>query len=843
MKKKTVNRLLSCVLMTSMVLACLSGCGDKKSATGSASFGEVWSAPSTVKILQDDADYADKREAELNFNAVRNEQESQQLFITASKNIKDYDLITTDLKSDSTVFSKENITVYMEKFIPVTEKQYFGNVTTYVPDALLPMETAREAGELTVEKGQNAGMWVNVQIPKDAEAGVYTGTFTLKVDGAEVDIPVSLTVNDYTLPDTYSAATLFSWRYDRVAAGELDSSIEMMTYYYEYFLENGISLQSMPMEALTGEEMVACLDEYYDEITSFCILQEIGEVSGDVLASKEKFRDQILSVAAASTPERNYLSKAYIYTADEPDLTDEAVVAAFIIELTNVADALKACAAEIEADTTGKYDSLKQISNWKEYVEDMPLIVPISTKGATWIMENYETERGKQVLEVMNCICPVYSTFTKEWTPIWYELCEQYDMRMWWYGCSGPLAPGATYHIGDMNLLSARSISWIQRQRDIEGNLYWDAAAYTTEDSDRYNQYMNLYEEPYRISGAPAGDGFLVYPGAAYDIYGPVASMRLMSLRDGMEEYELLKAVEEQYDSLAEIYGEKFSTDACMNYFYHMLYDGEYAMTSDGQGGLVFDDLRAELINAAVAIQDGIDFAFSGSEAKDNIVEITCFAAEGTSITLNGEALTRAADGSYVYALDLTTNTNVEIQVVSSEGKEYSFNRFISMPVLQLHALSDESAVADATLSDGSTVQLATTTEYSTDGTALQFHVNGVITGKELVDASFKPFASINTANFTGIDNLSELATLQMDVYNPGETFEMAVRLYSGVSYVDAGTYTVVSGKNEIGIYLTNLSFSKLNETDRIAFEFVNSDDGTTPNNYQFYVDNIVGKN
>lgn len=843
MKKTTVNRLLSLLLITSMAIACAAGCGKKDSATADAGFGEVWSAPSTVKVLRDDSDYAEKGKAELHFNTVRNEQESQQLFITAKKDIKDYDLKVTDLKSDTAVFSKENITVYQEKFIPINEKQYFGSTTTYVPDALLPMKTAREAGELTVKKGQNAGMWVNVSIPKDAEPGVYTGTFTLDVDGKEMDIPVSVTVNDFTLPDNYSAATLFSWRYDRVAAGELDSSIEMMTYYYDYFLENGISLQSMPMEALTGEEMVACLDKYYDQLTSFCILQEIGDVSGDVLASREKFDDQILSVAAASTAERNYLNKAFIYTADEPNFYEDAVVTDFIRELSAVAEALKECAAEIEADTTGKYDEFKKIPDWKEYVVDMPLIVPISSKGSSWLMENYETEQGKQVLEVMNCICPVFSSFTKEWTPIWYELCEQYDLKLWWYGCSNPSAPASTYHIGDLSLLSARSISWIQRMRDIEGNLYWDAAAYTTEDSDYYNQYMNLYEEPYRITGAPAGDGFLAYPGKAYGIYGPVASMRLMSLRDGMEEYELLKAVEEQYDSLAAVYGEKFSTDACMKYFYHMLYDGEYAMTKDGQNGLVFDDLRAELIQAAVAIKDEVQFAFSGSEPKDNVINMTCFAAEGTKITLNGEELIREADGSYAYALDLTKNTSVEIQVASKDGTEYTYKRFIGMPVLQLHALSDEAAVADAVVSEGSTVELATTAEHSTDGTALHFNVNGVLTGDELEDATFVPSASISTTNFDAVDKLSELTAIQMDVYNPGETFEMNLRLYSGASYVDAGTYTVTSGKNEISINITNLSFAKLDETDRIAFEFANSADGTTPNKYQFYVDNIVGQN
>lgn len=836
------KRVVSLGLAALMILSCLAGCKKEESGTKSAAFGEVWSVPSTVKV-QRDAEFADKREAELHFNTVRNEQESQQLFITAKKDIKAYDLKVTDLKNGDAVLSKENIAVYQEKYTLVSESQYFDGAATYMPDALIPMENAYEAGELTVKKGQNAGMWINIQIPKDAKAGVYTGTFTLDVDGTEVEIPVSVTVNDYTLPDTYSAATLFSWRYDRVAAGELDSSIDMMEHYYEYFLANGISLQSLPMSTLSGEEMVKVLDKYYDELTTFCILQEAGEISGNVLLSKEKFMDQILSLAAASTADRNYLSKAFIYTADEPDFTSIGVVNAFVEELTNVSAVLKECAAVIETDTSGEYDAFKKVANWKEFVEDVPMIVPVTVKGLGWIMEHPDDPKAKDVLGVMNCICPVFSCFTKEWTPKIYELCEQYDMKLWWYGCSVPAAPASNYHIGDENLLSARSISWLQRMYDIEGNLYWDAAAYTSEDSNYYNQYLDVFENPYRIVGAPAGDGFLTYPGAAYGLYGPIASMRLMSLRDGMEEYELLKAVEEQYDSLAGTYGEKFDTDACMKYFYHLLSDGEYAMTVDGENGLQFDELRAELIRAAVAIDSGVDFAFSGQTKENNVVEITCFAAEGTEITMNDAALTRAADGSYAYQLDLKEDTSVAITVVSKDGKEFTFNRFIGTPVLLLEALSDEEAVQAAKVSEGSKVQLETTSEYATDGTALHYHVNGVITGDELEDAIFAPFASISTATFEGISKLSELTAIQMNVYNPGETFEVAIRLYSGAAYADAGSYTIVSGKNEVNIGISNLNFTKLDEVDRIAFEFVNSDDGKTPNKYEFYLDNVVGKN
>lgn len=842
MRRGIEKRIISIGLAVLMIVSCAAGCGKKDTETKSAAFGEVWSAPSTVKILRDDVDYADKREAELTYNTVKNEYESQQLIITAKKDIKKYNLITTDLSGAAGIISKDNVEVYNEKYVPISEKQYFGGVETYAPDPLLPIDTAIEYGEATVKKGKNAALWVRVHIPKDTAAGEYTGTFTLEVDGSEMEIPVSVTVNDYTLPDDFSSKTLFSWRYDRVGAGEFDSSITMMTKYYDYFLDNGISLQSMPMEALTGEEMIAALEKYYDRITTFCILQEVGEISGDVVASKEIFKNQIFSIAAAATPEKNYFDKAMIYTADEPDFNDKAVVDGFVAELGTVAAVLKDCADEIAADNTGKYDNFKKVDNWREFVEDIPLIVPITVKGMTWIMENKDTADAKAVLDVMNCICPVYSCFTAEWTEEIYRLCDQYDMRLWWYGCVSPTAPASTYHIGDLNLLSARSITWLQLYRGIEGNLYWDAAAYTAEDTDLYNQYIDVYSHPYRIHGLPAGDGFLTYPGAPYGIDGPVTSMRLMSYRDGVEEYEMLKALINYYDSLSDVYGEKFVTEDCMNYFYNLLTDGEYSMMQDGQNGLVFDELRAQLIQNVVWINEGIDYALSTNEYKENMITVNCFAKEGSEVAFNDEQVPSDGNGCYMKEVDLTKTTEVVLSLKSAEGKTYEMTYQLGEPTLTLEGFADEKGASTVSVTDGSKATLVSGDKFASDGKGMLLEVNGVLTGNELDDAVFTPTVSIDTNDFAYIDSFDELSAIQFDIYNEGEECQTVLKFYSGSTNVDVGTYTLNKGKNTVTVSMSNISFSKLAETDRIVLSFENTADGVTPNHYQLYLDRTVGK-
>ena len=77
-----------------------------------------------------------------------------------------------------------------------------GNYLGYVPDALIPVESPKFSGGFTVEANKNQGVWFDLYLPKDAPAGTYTGTITVKSGSTTVKtVPVNLTVYGFTLPD------------------------------------------------------------------------------------------------------------------------------------------------------------------------------------------------------------------------------------------------------------------------------------------------------------------------------------------------------------------------------------------------------------------------------------------------------------------------------------------------------------------------------------------------------------------------------------------------------------------------------------------------------------------
>ena len=644
-------------------------------------YGQVWSAPSTVKIEQNDTTYSPKGAATLEFQAVRDEFENTQLIITAEEDITHFELKASDLVNGSNILSAENVEIYVEKYIPYDDHNGKG----MMPDALIPMSAAVSYGENTIKKSNNGALWVTIYVPKNTQAGTYSGKFLLVMDGADgrgkVDIPVSVTVYDYTLPQERNAKTLFSWRYDYTATGELNGSIEMMEYYYEFYQKYGISMQSLPMETMSGYELKEALKKYYDQLSTYTILSRVGDISTDLLYNEEIVREQILAIAELSAQqERNLFDKAMIYYQDEPDFENATIRSNVLRNLKVLRAMLERCVNIIATDTDGTYEEFKTLfpneQEWKNAILNIPNVIPFYTEE--WLLENENTEEGQDLLGYLNCLCLLYPKATDSKMSEFSKFCAKYDIDIWWYGMDAPEAPAPTYHIGDKNLLSARSVSWLQSKHDIKGNLYWDTAGYVIDD----NEFTNVYEHPYRSSvyDWAAGDGILSYPGAAYGIYGPLPSMRLMSIRDGMEEYEILENVKAKVKIG---FGTSNAVESAVSQFCDdVLCDDIIDMYLDGEHSLNFTSLRKQLIELACALDEGIGLVV-GSTTSSGLLDatktITYYAQEGATVTINGSTQNPISNCTYQYQYNSWFSSINDVRIIVNntvgETATYSFQK------------------------------------------------------------------------------------------------------------------------------------------------------------------------
>ena len=86
----------------------------------------------------------------------------------------------------------------------------------------------------------------------------------------------------------------------------------------------------------------------------------------------------------------------------------------------------------------------------------------------------------------------------------------------------------------------ARTMFWTSYMLDQTGWLYWREDYYGAVNTNTYAMRV-----PFSATGP--GDGILVYPGAIYGQIDPIPSIRLMNMRDGVEDYQLLCMIEQYY--------------------------------------------------------------------------------------------------------------------------------------------------------------------------------------------------------------------------------------------------------------------------------------------------------
>ncbi len=82
-----------------------------------------------------------------------------------------------------------------------------------------------------------------------------------------------------------------------------------------------------------------------------------------------------------------------------------------------------------------------------------------------------------------------------------------------------------------------RTMFWTSYLNDVTGFLYWHVSFYEAEGNNTYT-----LRTPFSKTGP--GDGILVYPGSAFNQLDPIPSIRLLNMRDGIEEYQLLTMLE-----------------------------------------------------------------------------------------------------------------------------------------------------------------------------------------------------------------------------------------------------------------------------------------------------------
>ena len=810
--------MLSTLLLSAYGLtACTTG-GETLVEYATLNDVEFWQTYSTEKVLQDRTDIYDdlKAPATVNISAIRGEEEATQIIMTTGdKPVSSYEASVSDLTSGENVLKKENITLYHQKYIEVGAAKEYYTTKGWYPDCLVPFENVKKVGENNIAANNNQGIYFSVEVPQEQPEGSYTGTLSVKIGGATKSIPVTVNVEHASIGVETHFLSCFQnkWKFPD---GELDNSNEMLDKYNRALFDYRVGASNLLFRNEHTDKEIQLYAEYACTYAKLPECNGYG-IPGDYMSMDNyeyhgrvftgKYHDPELKIKyllafAYEGLKQNVdpFEKAFIYGRDEPDLN-------------GVGDNIVQCDAFLIRHA--KEDAI-EILRADESIENQELLekmaesimgIPHVVTSSTFMDTTFDLEEEDMVY------CPEFQFIETQELRDKYRMSEENDL--WWYGCCNPDYPYPTYHIDD-TVISARLLSWMQADYNIQGNLYWATDYYSV---GSYGYLEDYYTGSAVRSTGTNGEGYIFYPGKKYGVDGPLPSVRLEQIRDGLEEAEMILALRETYAKISEQTGVAFTEDTFMRYLYDSMYSGTRVSTTNE----VFAQNRKTLIGLLNLAQSSAEVCVTSVQETVDGYSFEVYANEGVTLLSNGKEVTekRAVSGGYFYTVNVSLSKgekfNISVQVGDhTYGVEKSFGS--SMNLYDAKYIYDNEILSDRYVQLTQTLvsALAVNPNASADEQYIQLAFEDS-TSEDMQDLILKDDETIKSIN-------KKTDKLVIHLYNASET---TVSVAVGIKYGSETIFTPYStvelkpGMNTIEIsnlYAFNWSRFKYIERIKLAF-------------------------
>lgn len=557
--KKVLSMFLAAVMMTSIFAAC----GGEETPPVEESV-KLWYGYNTENFMQD-YEYPElmsSRDSTLRMYGIRGDVESVQLIITPKEDVANYSVEVDDLfNANGKKIGKSKIEVFSQWYVNVEGSYNTAAGNGMYPDALVPFKAMRKARLNTISAGMNQGLWFNITIPETADAGIYTGIATLKLDTESYAIPIELTVYDAVMPEEVHTHSCYRIEYNNMHKAEGTNTGDLAQAYYDFLIEK----RCMPM--LPSPTISEDYDAFVDWLVPYAENPKVSnyglpytettDANGNPIVSRErlmelftKMAEKNISLRQAGNENVDMFKKGLFYMGNLVDVPSgeklEQVRACDLV----LTECKYAVAEKYLIDYPDLYQSLLEVRSLVTTVYNESLVGSDTVGGVqTWasILPSWGSEEQRQQ---------------------YYDRQNSTDRQggeeAWWYGCSTPYPPLPTYHIDD-ELIASRILSWMQFDYGSDGTLYWGV--------NNSSSRSDLWENAVAYTGA-MGDGSLLYPAKKFSTLEPLSTLRLESIREGQEDYEYLWMIEQAIMQYNLENGTNHDPKALMAHLYEGLYEG-----------------------------------------------------------------------------------------------------------------------------------------------------------------------------------------------------------------------------------------------------------------------------
>ena len=516
--------------------------------------------------------------------AARNEYEGFQLVVTAGEySVANVSVAVSPLrdKGGNTI---DGLQVFRERYVNVSKPSPYSPYEPQAwPDILLPAaETvghqipAWRAFPQNLTAGENMPVWVDVHVPVEAMPGQYTGMVTVSADGhAPLNLPVSLHVWNFTLPESTPLRTVFGTNGYRIAdiygldrSGASAADNQVFRRWNDFLLDHHLS-----PESFEDASVIVDADGKADFERIFTGLGTVTENMQYYM--QEKHASAYTYVFADSYPFSDPLGK---------DRNKAQVfIRAYADWCARYAGADRCYTDPSFVDEPDTQEAYAHARRWGQFFDEIPM--PEGEKIRFQVSEPPLNE---------NPTLGNLQGAVDVWIPKFYDLWRDVDYlgedvvgerlqtgeEVWAYTALVPdfdeyrkLNPRADVLRGsyppvwqlDFPAINYRIPTWFFHRYGVTGLGYWDAASWF-DGADVWQDAASF------VSTNPSGiifngDGLLAYPGkkAQIGFDGPVASLRLKWIRESVEDYMYIdmlfqagegEFVQQQLDHFARHFGD-----------------------------------------------------------------------------------------------------------------------------------------------------------------------------------------------------------------------------------------------------------------------------------------------
>ncbi len=614
---------------------------------------ECFAVSDMVRVFEDGYNCPEPQET-LDIFGIRNEYVSAQCVIKANQDIRNVTVSISPLVhiQRSVSLPAGAIQWSFVGSIPIEE-----NTPKYRKTDLIRPAPARfpdylsEDNEVLIDKGNYRAVYLTIRIPRNAGAGDYKGTVTIKTGKGDISLPLHLVVYPLTLPDErhlmvtewYSTGNFR--KFHDIDTSDSKQFYEMLKVYAENMAEHRQNVFRVSLDLITSKQDAngglkfdfSRFDKWADIFwnTGRMDLLETGFVArfkeGGWSSTEIVLRDfhvqtestgkritvpgrdflpQFLPALENHLREKGWLDKTVFHIADEP--------------------------------------SNHNVMSWRQASE--------------YVHRHAPSLRRIDAIETTHCFDRL-----EIWVPkldhlaAWHDVfkkAQNQGYELWFYTVGIFQKGSYPNKTVDVPLIESRILHWLNYRFGLKGYLHWG-----------FNRWT---DDPFADPGRHHGDGWHVYPGKN----GLINSLRWEQMRNGIQDYEYLWMLEDKIAGIKAGLGERLSIIEPSRRPVEIASRIVKTMDTYNKDPGTLYDVKKQIINELLDLDIAPRILVQtnplehSTVANDCAIDVFGWAESETKVIVNRRELPVSSDGLFMENVNLSRDHKIIVEAEHEKGKK-----------------------------------------------------------------------------------------------------------------------------------------------------------------------------